>query len=212
MKNRVITEDKDTVLRDFKKTPGARGIRLLTLIAAVVYIALLCYFLFFKAGGLTQFEYVMLLCFSAVPVLFSLMAYVFPYMEYDRLKKSLTYEQQLAFVSEYEKSRDAYGIPGGVITDDRIVFFMGGIGVPLMRDIVWIYLSSMPGTGYESIAFLTRDKKFYLSVVPLKQSAAAFDRYALRIGEYSKELLVGDSEENEKIYTEKYEKKRKRRG
>jgi len=205
-----IKESQDAIISDYRKTPAAKGIKVLSLVASIVYIGVLVYFLFFNKTGMYAWEYALLLCFAGVPVFFSIFAFIMPYREYDKMKAQMTDDEHRAFLSEYEQSKKVSYTSDGIIVDDRIVFLMGMIGVPRMQDIVWTYLSPMHGTGRDNIIFLTNNRKFYIAVVLSGDTNKIFDKYLYHIKEHNPECMVGDTPENDRIYSEKYEKKKRK--
>ena len=91
---------KDIVISDYRHTGFARTLRILARIVCVVYVAILLYFLVFSVAGLFLWEYVLLLCFSAAPVLLMIWSDVMPYVEYDRFRKFLSKEEYQHFLDE----------------------------------------------------------------------------------------------------------------
>ena len=205
-----IKEANDNIIKDYRSTPAAKGIKIVTMILTVVYIAILVYFLFFHKAGLFPWEYALILCFAGVPVFFSIFCFIMPYREYDKMKKNMTTQQHEDFLREYERSKAQMQTSDGIITQDRIVFLMGMIGVPELKSIVWTYLSPMPGTGRDNIIFLTDNRKFYISVVLSGDSNKVFERYLYYIKEHNPDCMVGDTKENDAMYAEKYEKKKRK--
>ena len=94
--------------------------------------------------------------------------------------------------------------------DDRIVFFMGKISVPKMSDIVWLYTAGMGNLGRSNIIFISKLRKFYITTILSGDEEKITDRYIWQIRQHSPGLMVGDTEENDRLYTEKYEKNKKR--
>lgn len=198
-------DSEDLIIQDYRHTGFAKALKVISLVVCAIYVAFLVYFLFFSAAGLFQWEFVVLLCFAAAPVLLMFFADVIPYLEYDRFRRGLSQEEYGIFMDEYAANRQISGTHDGIIVSDRIIFFMGRISVPDMRKIVWIYRTEISKIGKDNIVFLSDDKKFYITFVTGKDSDAVYNNYIKTIRQYSPDLMVGDTEENDRMYTEKYE-------